>query len=62
MQMAERDQLQEELLKACERGELGTVQKLISRGADPSYTRLWSGTTALHMAAKYVYVYVCSAY
>ncbi len=54
--MAERYQLSEELLEACERGELGTVQNLISRGADPSYTcrRWWSVTTALHAAARYV--------
>ena len=54
--MAEIYQLSQELLEACERGELGTVQKLISRGADPSYTRWWGGTTALHVAARYVYV------
>jgi ankyrin repeat protein len=57
--MAEGHQLSEELLEACERGELGTVQKLISRGANP-YMRVWSVTTALHVAARYVYMCVLS--
>ena len=55
--MAESRQLSEELIKSCERGESGTVQELLSRGADPSY-RDWWGETPLHAASRYVYVRV----
>ena len=54
--MAERDQLSRELIEACERGESGTVQELLSRGADPSYRGGWPEMTPLHNAARYVYV------
>ena len=47
--------LSEELIKACEGGESGAVQELISRGADPS-CRDWWGKTPLHYASRYVHV------
>ena len=55
--MAERDELSEDLIRACERGELETVQDLISRGADLSYSDS-VGRTPLHSASWYVHVCV----
>ena len=55
--MAERDPLSEKLIGACKRGDSGSVQELLSRGADPSYWD-WIWTTPLHFASRYVYVCV----
>ena len=54
--MAESDQLSQELIGACKRGEPGTVQELLSRGADPSYREWRTKMTPLHYASRYVYV------
>ena len=53
--MAQRRQPSEEMLQACKRGETGTVQKLISKGVDPSNKDHSTGKTPLHWASLYVY-------
>ena len=55
--MAGRDGLSRQLREACERGQLETARKVVSRGADPSYKDIF-GYTPLHEASRYIHVYM----